>query len=135
MTYFNNLNLSGVMIDGQPDDVMIGSLSWEMVTGEAGSLIISHFIRTDLEDFSWSSYYSDNVDPAVEQCTGDEFEFSTSGIWIKEPIPTTDPLDQNHSNVTIQRTIIYEKSDISVEKGDEQDTQNRTPLQVTIEQL
>jgi hypothetical protein len=39
MTYFNNNNLAGVLVDGVPDSVTPGILQWELITGFQGSLV------------------------------------------------------------------------------------------------
>src|SRR3712207_7012288 len=45
MTYRNNLNTGGVTIDGNPDSVVNGRLTWESVDGPQGGLSISHTDR------------------------------------------------------------------------------------------
>ena len=63
MRYYNDLNLEGVLVDGQPDTVKTGPIRWEMLTGDQGTLIIAFSITTDIDGFWWRSYYSDNVTP------------------------------------------------------------------------
>ena len=48
MTYYNNLNTSGVTIDGNPDSVALGTLQWEMVTGAQGSLVLASSVATNI---------------------------------------------------------------------------------------
>jgi hypothetical protein len=91
MTYYNDLNTGGVTIDGVPEMVAAGQITWEMVTGTQGTLAYATTIDTDIPDFSWTSYYSDDSTPQVTQCTGDVYEYGASGIWIDEEIPNTDP--------------------------------------------
>jgi hypothetical protein len=91
MVFLNDLNPTGVVIDGVPDVVQPGQFLWEMVTGDQGTLVMTLIFTTDIPNFDYSSYYSDDSTPSVRQCTGDAFEYGTSGMWEDDPIPNTDP--------------------------------------------
>lgn len=131
MLYFNDLNRSGVIVNGTPDVVTAGPIVWEMVTGAQGSLIMVHFVETNVSPFAHTSYYSDDSTPSVTQCTGDAFEYSTSGVWIDQPIPNTDPLLPNAKNLTSIRVEYYEGPGLSPEIADIRDEQARQPLQAS----
>ncbi|MFA6240944.1 MAG: hypothetical protein WC655_08450 [Candidatus Hydrogenedentales bacterium] len=90
MTYTNNLNTGGVTIDGTPDSVVQGTLAWEMVAGPQGSIVNVGRLITDT-GLVPTSYYLDDTTPADAQCTGDAFAYGTSGLWITQGIPNTDP--------------------------------------------
>jgi hypothetical protein len=92
MRYRNDLNPSGVTIDGVPDEIVSGALTWELVDGTPGSLVIVPRLETDLAGLVETSYYLDAADPSDIQCTGDAFAYGSSGLWIASPIPCTDPL-------------------------------------------
>jgi len=89
MTYFNNNNTGGVIIDGVPDSVIPGVLQWELVSGSPGSLAI---IQDLVSNFSpnASSYYLDDDSPVPPQCLGDAFAIGSSGPSITA-LPDTDP--------------------------------------------
>ena len=106
MTYVNDLNLSGVTIDGTPDAVTLGAIQWEMVTGPQGSLAITHLVGTDIPSFAFTSYYRD-LSPAPNQCTGDGSEFGSSGIRIATDIPNTDPALGAYYRFEPTRIIAY----------------------------
>ncbi|RMF73830.1 MAG: hypothetical protein D6744_15200 [Planctomycetota bacterium] len=108
MTYYDNLNLAGWAVDGAPDAAAIGSLTWELVTGAQGSLAMALSFDTDIPGFADTSYYSDDATPSVTQCTGDAFEYATSGPRVNQPIPNTDPLLGTHNNLASTRVIYYE---------------------------
>ena len=91
MSYYNNSNLSGVLIDGVPDGVAAGAIEWELVQGAQGSLVIASRLDTDMPDPSHASYYLDDADPSVTQCTGDQYAYGSSGMWVNHSIPNTDP--------------------------------------------
>jgi hypothetical protein len=108
MSYHNDLNLSGVNVDGAPDAVSLGAIEWDMVTGAQGSLIVAHSVETDISAFAHTSYYSDDATPSVTQCTGDAFEYATSGLWIGQGIPNTDPNVGTYSILRATRVVYYE---------------------------
>ncbi len=91
MTYYNDLNTGGVTIDGVPDAVTTGLLAWEMVTGTQGTIAITPLLFTDISGLDPTSYYCDDSTPPETQCTGDDYEYGASGLWIDEAIPNTDP--------------------------------------------
>jgi hypothetical protein len=91
MTYRDDLNPGGVLIDGTPDGVLSGPKAWEMVTGPQGTLAVVPGILTDIPGFTYTSYYSDDTTPPNTQCTGDPYEYGASGIWVNHSIPNTDP--------------------------------------------
>ena len=130
MSYFNDLNQAGVPVDGQPDVVTAGPITWEMVTGAQGSLIMSHRIETDIEPFPYSSYYSDDLATPVAQCEGDAFEYATSGLWVDHSIPNTDPWQGAYDSLAVRRTVYYESPGETVGMAQLRDAQARVPLEV-----
>lgn len=92
MTYYNDQNTGGLLIDGNPDSPNASQFVWEMVTGAQGSVVISHARDTDISPVQYFCYYSDDTTPTYTQCTGDAYEYGTSGVWITSLIPNTDPL-------------------------------------------
>ncbi len=96
MTYFNNNNTGGVIIDGVPDSVIPGVLEWELVSGSPGSLVIIHDLVTSFPSLLTSSYYLDDASPVEPQCTGDAFAIGSSGPTIAGT-PNTDPRDTSNT--------------------------------------
>jgi len=105
MTYHNDLNLDGVTIDGQPDRLALGPISWELVTGEPGSIVRIHDVDTDIafSDEDFTLFYADEIDTDIRLCEaclegcqqpeslGDRHLIGASGVWITAPLPNTDP--------------------------------------------
>jgi len=109
MTYFNNNNLAGVIVDGVPDTVTPGTLQWELNTGFHGSIVTVHdtissgqtwlqcINRTESDpvgDCEWlippiSSYYLDDASYSEPLCP-DDFAIGTSGPAVAFQ-PDTDP--------------------------------------------
>ena len=135
MVYYNNLNTGGFTINGVPDTVVAGAVSWEMVTGAQGSLIMAIKVNTDIPAFAPTSYYSDDSTPSVEQCTGDAFEYGTSGLWVNQTIPNTDPKRGEANIFSAIRVIYYEPPGKSVAAARLRQQQAMTPLQVTVRGL
>ena len=96
MTYRNNLNTNGVVINGVQDKVNRGELTWEQVSGTPGTVSMVHSKTTTLKasEATFSSYYDDNKSRPASNCTGDGQAWGTSGVGIKFLNTTvcTDPL-------------------------------------------
>jgi hypothetical protein len=132
MSYYNNLNLQGVLIDGIPDTVATGPVVWEMVAGAQGSVLTAHQAQTDIDPFLYTSFYSDNAHPSYVQCTGDAWEYGASGLWLYNPIPNTDPqlADQYGyvKHLTITRNVYYEAPNQTVQTATLRYSQSNAPL-------
>ena len=98
MTYFNSENTAGLAIDGAPDASFSTAMpSWELVTGPHGSVLskLTHFFSGD---FHASGYYEDDASTPNDQCDDsdtvdapDAQAFGTSGVFVDQEIPATDP--------------------------------------------
>ncbi len=93
MTYYDDLNTGGALVDGNPETLASGETEWQMVTGAQGSLMIAGTISTDIPAFSYTSYYLDDTTPPVTQCTGDAVSYGAGGVFFDPPgdILCTDP--------------------------------------------
>jgi len=109
MTYFNNNNLAGVIVDGVPDNVTPGILQWELITGFQGSLVTIQDIVSSsqpwlrcvdrtvtnpegvctLVDPPISSFYLDDDSFSAPRCP-DDFAIGRSGQTVSFT-PDTDP--------------------------------------------
>jgi hypothetical protein len=133
MYYYNDLNPGGVVIDGSYDSIVTGPVAWEMVTGSQGTTVFSHSIVTNISSTTDTSYYSDDSTPSVPQCTGDDCEYSTSGLWVQGGIPNTDPyLDGPCYIRQSSRIIYYEEPNQPISLAQHRDSQAQHPLQVTV---
>jgi hypothetical protein len=132
MYYYNDLNRNGVLVNGQFDSVTPGQINWEMLAGPQGSLVISHSVETDINSFSYTSYYSDDSTPAVTQCTGDDYEYATSGLWINSAIPNTDPSQGTFNSLSSRRILYYEAPNKIVNTTILRHLQAGTPLEVAV---
>lgn len=128
MTYYNNLNPSGVTIDGVPDGVTLGTLQWEMVTGSQGSLMMASSLTTNVTGLVPTSYYLDDSTPGVVQCTGDAFAYGSSGMMISQSIPCTDPAHGCSYFLRGVRTMYYDAPDLTVSRAQALNDQAKTPL-------
>jgi hypothetical protein len=128
MTYRNDLNPLGVVVDGSPDAVSPGDIQWEMVTGDQGSVIVAHSVETDIDPFTYTSYYSDDATPSVTQCTGDDFEYAASGLWIDTGIPNTDPSQPTYNILESTRVVYYETPGLAAADAEFRSNQATTPL-------
>ena len=136
MRYFNDFNATGfgAVIDGYPDSVFQGPIQWELVTGSSqGSLVMVHRVSTDIPGFNYTAYYSDNSWNPPTQCTGDAYEYGTSGPQITQEIPNTDPqLSDPVYHLRSDRVIYYEGPDKTVADAETRHGQATTPLEIKI---
>ncbi len=93
MTYANDLNPAGVVVDGVPDVVVPGQVVWEMVSGAQGTLVHVHRFETNVPNPSYTHFYSDTLDPDHFICSGDPWEYAASGPWRTQEVPNTDPTE------------------------------------------
>jgi len=105
MTYFNNNNLAGVIVDGVPDSVTPGLLQWELITGFHGSLVTIRDVVSSTQNWQRchpggvcrlvipliSSYYLDDDSFPEQLCPGPgDVAIGTSGQALAFT-PNTDP--------------------------------------------
>jgi len=131
MTYYDELNTAGVTIDGIPDVVTAGANTWEMVTGSQGSLVIANTLATSFAATGHTSYYVDDTTPSDTQCTGDAFAYGTSGLWLNQSVPSTDPSIGGTDTLTSARIMYYEAPGLSVAQAEQRRDWALNPLQMT----
>jgi hypothetical protein len=132
MTYHNDLNVSGVTIDGDNDTVALGDLGWEMVKGDQGGIIMITRVDSDIPDLTGESYYLDDLSPSIDMCTGDDHSYGASGMQYS-PIPNTDPgIGGDLYYFVGTRTIFYESPDIIVADAQTRQAEVDTPLVFSI---
>lgn len=104
MTYYNDLNTGGAVIDGAADTLTSGPPAWEMVNGPQGALVQAGLVSTNWAGFNYTNYYLDSLSPPVTQCTGDAFSYGSSGVYVNPSgspaIPNTDPPATDYLNST-----------------------------------
>ncbi len=131
MTYYNDLNTSGVTIDGVPETPVAGPIQWQMVTGTQGTVVQAATLTTNIPSFSYTSYYYDQAPAVTPQCTGDGASYGSSGIWVNSipgGIPCTDPglSCTNYLNTT--NTLYYEAPGASVASAQALNNDAKSPL-------
>ena len=110
MTYKNN-NTSGVAVDGTPDAVSTGAITWESIDGPQGGLSMAHSVVSDIPGLAIGTYYLDDSTPGggVEtQCTGDAQSIGASGPDLLGNLPNTDPRTTPFNTMNSTRTIYFE---------------------------
>ena len=92
MTYHDARTPGGVAVNGRPDAVAPGPLSWTMIVGAPGALFSCGALDTTFTDLDIASHYQDDDRASPAPCTGDDdAEMGTSGVHISSLIPSTDP--------------------------------------------
>lgn len=94
MRYSDDENRN-VPIDGTPDTLVEAHAAlWQMVSGNVGTVLTTHNLRTDITGLTSSTYYLDQKPPSPVPCTGDNTAWGQNGIQVAGPaggIPCTDP--------------------------------------------
>ncbi len=142
MIYYNDLNLGGLLIDGDPETAVTGWAEWEMVTGPQGSLVIVHDLEGDLEigtEAAVDSYWEDEDWHPDSDCTGDGLAYGTSGsalFFDPGQDICTDPLQSGCHNLRLvksKRHIYYEGPGLASGDALRYESFARTPLAVSAE--
>jgi hypothetical protein len=125
-----------VTIDGVPDAVPTGELSWELAQGPPGSLTVAHRLDTDIPDFEQTSIYVDDTTPPAAPCTGDREARGTSGPSIQNWLPRTDPTPRGGSGTTYRltsyRSHFYDPPGIDAAAAVRRSEEAATPLAVSV---
>ncbi len=136
MTYYDDLNTSGVTIDGVPDSPTPGPIQWQMVTGAQGTVVMSGAISTNISGFAYTSYYLDHSAPsgaAETQCTGDSSAYGASGTYVNQAVPCTDPGLGCTSYLNTTSTMYYEPPSQTVATAQALNARANTPLTFTVQ--
>lgn len=121
MKYANDLNPAGVVIDGVPDRLVAGPITWELISGAQGSILRIHSTETDIDfpEGTMTLYYEDKLNTTTNLCEschdgcadpvplGDEHLIGASGVWNTAPLPNTDPRLLATNFLTTRITTFY----------------------------
>ncbi len=128
MTYSNNLNPKGVTVDGRKDAVQRGTLTWEMLSGRAGSLITLNRLVTTFPNYKPTSYYLDAENSKLRQITGDPHALGASGPYYSAPIRNTDPRRGTAGIFEMRRILVFEGPDATTDTARAYLTEAALPL-------
>ena len=134
MTYSNNLNTGGVTIDGKPDKIKAGVLTWEMVRGKQGAMVMVHHLVSSV-GVGLTSYYHDDKATKIPQVTGDGYACGSSGPWITGPIRNTDPRIPGAARLSGTKTYFYGIEKPSAETARRLLAEEIKPLTVTTRRI
>ncbi len=138
MTYYNELNLNGVIIDGSQDTVNHGDIQWEFITGTQGSISILQRRTTSIvppNDGSFTSYYDDDSVNPASNCTGDGQAWGTSGVGV---IFGTDihtdimAIDTHYRTLQNKRIVYVDDANLTYDKATTYNEQYKHPLVVEV---
>ncbi len=133
MTYYNDLNTGGVPVDGVPDPgILNGQIQWQMITGAQGTVVIAGSVSTNIPSFSYTSYYLDDANPTTTQCTGDTQSYASSGVYVNNTVPCTDPgIAGCTTYLNTSSTLYYEAPGETAANAAALDAQALAPLTFT----
>jgi hypothetical protein len=133
MTYRNDLNPAGVTIDGVPDTLTPGTPAWELVDGPQGSMVATTQLDVSYSPATTTGYYLDDAAPTTTQCTGDAFAYGSSGSWVTNPIPCTDPAQGCTDTLTTTRMLSFGSPGRTAADAALTRAHDTTPLRVLVE--
>lgn len=113
MTYRNNQNPGGVVVDGRPDNVRVGPLDWESLQGAPGTMVTAYTLASNVPALSRTSFYDDAVASQYTQCTGDNSAYGASGTRITSFIPNTDPRLGSAATLMMRRQTVFGAPDLA----------------------
>ena len=73
---------------------------------------------------------SNGASGSETQCTGDSSAYGSSGPWVTQGIPNTDPRNTPFNNLTTTRTLFFEAPGYA--DGAKQAAQAANPLQASV---
>ena len=150
MIYANDLNPSGVVIDGIPDAVIPGAPDWEMVTGAQGTLVMVHDFITDIPNYldNATSWYLDELNTSTKICQPceeaptaacptigtdhDVHYIGASGPFNPDPVPNTDPRQAVFNNLRANTVHYYDGPGFMAINAQERSDWVHNPLVVTL---
>ncbi|MEN0045864.1 MAG: T9SS type A sorting domain-containing protein [Bacteroidota bacterium] len=96
MTFYNDQNTEGVMIDGNRDNLIKDDPNeWELMSGSPGSIVATYVFDTDLQLGTEAEYdqglvegfvaaYQTDLGPGEpRECTGDQESYNASGFCLR----------------------------------------------------
>ena len=125
MTYINDLNPDGLLIDGIPDTANeAGIPQWEMVTGPQGTLVMTGLLDVSFETDIARFFWADDATPAFHQCdtstildAPDDKAIGTSGVWLDGALPDTDPKNGSVQHTLTRRILYFQAPDLALESA------------------
>jgi hypothetical protein len=121
MTYYDNLNEDGAVIDGQPDKISAGEMNWQFIAGMPGSFLVRHKLDTNIKDIPKKSLYFDLKDPFYFTNDGTfpdtgAFAYGASGP-VYGPYPKTVPKGEKGDYMVIRRSFMFGSPGISLKEA------------------
>jgi hypothetical protein len=113
MTYANSAHPEGVPIDGVADAISTATPTWELVTGEHGSVLVAGQVDTTVIpaggtiDDVVDGFYRDELNSPVQQCWGDAHFLGASGLNFPNVIANTDPTLGAFARLDAVRTVKF----------------------------
>lgn len=125
-------------VDGVPDDVAIGEIGWEQVSGGPGTYTIVHSYDIEQPELVPRSFYVDDLEPDFPLCNGDDKAIGLSGLEVVGPMRNTDPRPSfverfggDMFDFTTYRTQYYGGPDEGLAEAEQRNEWVRSPLEAS----
>ena len=121
MTYTNDLNPDGLVLDGTPETATeAGIPQWEVLTGPQGTLVSTGTIDASFEVSTARFFWADDASPSFPQCNTsttlavpDDKALGMSGVWLDGALPDTDPKNGSTAYTLTRRILYYREPGLS----------------------
>lgn len=115
LTYRNAANPDGVPVDGRPDRLREGPVTWEALGGALPasggdvSLVVRHEVATEgfREPLAVEGFYLDSASPEITACMGDDAYYGAHGAYVSTSLPNTDPRKGPAAVLALRRQFVF----------------------------
>ena len=98
----------GVAIDGRPDGLAAGPAAWQAVEREGGGWAVVHDVEASGDGgLSVEAVYRDDERPRPPACMTDRQLVGAHGVWVRGPIPNTDPRHGPAGRLVLRRAFAF----------------------------
>ena len=119
-----------VTVDGEPDGASDSDepLAWETLRGSAGAIVTRH----DAEGAAPGLFFEDDAEGPTTQCTGDGAALATSGPWVSDGVPNSDPRLGAAQSFRATRTAVLTPEPLTAPEAQAVLDRLASPLAVTV---
>lgn len=132
-SYRNSRNETGVLVDGAPDQLEGGSLRWEQVSGDQGSITSVTRLGSAPAGTSLGSFHEDMALPPDESpmlCSGDDHAYGAAGPVVRiGEAPDSSP---GESQIDLARFSWFDGAEADAALGQLRSRQVDSPLEAEV---
>ena len=124
MTYYNDLNPDGLVIDGVPDSANEDGIpQWELVTGDQGSLVMTGVLNVSFDTSFAHFFWADDATPpfpSAARAPNSMCPMNKHGVWwglARRGLAHTDPKNGSVEHTLTRRILYYREPNLPLESA------------------